>query len=183
MIENKSSESFSPGYCEYLVPGFVSRKVLVLRVASIVAGIILLAVLFKLLSFIPQVFAVWFVLIAALVTAVFRHTKCEFEYTVTMGEMTVEAIYGRRYRRKIVTVRVADADSVFPVENFKDIKIQTLRPDRVIFAAPRKSEYLYCLYTKADSGKNAKTAIVFASCKKLNDSIRFYNRACITERK
>ena len=183
MIENKSAESFSPGYCEYLVPGYVSRKIIFLRIGSIVTGIVLLAVLFQLLSFIPQVFAVWFVLIAAFVTAVFRLSKCEFEYTVAMGEMTVEAIYGRRWRKKLITFRVADADRVFPVDGFRDTKIQSLRPDRVIFAAPQKSEFLYCLYTKEDTGKNSKTAIVFASCKKLNDSIKFYNRACLTERK
>jgi len=183
MIDNKSSDSFTPGYCEYLVPGYASKKIIALRASSIAAGIILLVVLFQLLSFIPQVFAVWFVLIAAFVTAVFRLTKCEFEYTITMGEMTVEAIYGRRYRRKLITVRVADADSVFPVDHFKDAKIQALNPDRVIFAAPKKSEFLYCLYINSNSGKNAKTAVVFSSCKKLNDSIKFYNRACLTERK
>lgn len=183
MIENKSSDSFSPGYCEYLVPGYVSRNILLIRISAVAFAIVLLVLLFQLLSFIPQVFAVWFVLIAALVTAVFRMTVCEFEYTVAMGEMTVEAIYGRRYRRKVISVRIADADRVFPVDGFKDKTIEALRPDRVIYASPKKSEYLYCLYTKAESGKNAKTAIVFASCKKLNDSIRFYNRACLTERK
>lgn len=183
MIMNNKTESFSPGYCEYLVPGFVSKKILMLRIASIVFGILLLVVLFELLSFIPQVFAVWTVLIIAFVVAVFRMTKCEFEYTIAMGELTVEAIYGKRWRKTLITVRVADADRIFPVDSFKDKKLDLLKADRIIYASPKKSEFMYCLYTKAESGKNSKTAIVFSSCSKFNDSIKFYNRTCFTERK
>ena len=177
------SESFSPGYCDYLVDGFASKKIIIFRVLAIVLGIVLLVLLFELLSFIPQVFAVWFVVIVALEVIFIRSTRREFEYTVAMGEMTVEAIYGKRWRKKLLTFRIGDADSVFPVESFKDAAIENLRPDRVILAAPKKNEFLYCVYIKANTGKNAKTALVFSSCKKLNDAIKFYNRASFTEKK
>jgi hypothetical protein len=176
------SESFSPGYCDYLVEGFAGKKTVLLRILALVLGIGLLVLLFELLSFIPQVFAVWFVVIVALEVIFFRATKCEFEYTVAMGEMTVEAIYGKRWRKKIFVVRVADADRIFPVENHKDSRILCLNPTKIIFASPKKSEYLYCLYTKNDGGKNSATALVFSSCKKLNDSLKFYNRSCFTEK-
>lgn len=178
-----SSDSFSPGYCDYLVDGFASKKIVILRICAIVFGILLLVLLFRLLSFIPQVFVIWFVIIVALEIIFFRMTRREFEYTVAMGEMTVEAIYGKRWRKKLVTVRIADADRVFPVDKFGDKSIEQLRPDKIIYAAPKKNNYLYCLYTKDTGGKNSKTAIVFSSCKKLNDSIKFYNRAALTERK
>ena len=183
MNKANSSEGFSPGFCEYLVPGFAGKKIIMLRLASILVGILLLVLLFQLLSFIPQVFAVWFVLICAFEVMVFRFSKREFEYSVAMGEMSVDVIYGKKWRKKLITVRVADADRIFPVDSFKDFQIERLGADRVIFAAPRKSEYMYCLYTKADGGKNSKTAIVFSSCPKLNGAIKFYNRSALTERK
>lgn len=183
MDRNNSSEGFSPGFCEYLVPGYAGKTAVAIRTAAIVAGLVLCFLLFQLLSFIPQVFAVWLVVIVALEVMVFRYTKREFEYTVAMGELTVEAIYGRRWRKKIFSVRVADADRIFPVENAKDVQILHLNASRVIIASPKKSEYLYCLYSKGKDDKDSGTALVFSSCKKLNDALKFYNRSALTERK
>ena len=177
------SESFSPGYCDYLVDGFASKKIIIFRVLAIVLGIVLLVLLFELLSFIPQVFAVWFVVIVALEVIFIRSTRREFEYTVAMGEMTVEAIYGKRWRKKLLIFRIADADRIFPVESIKDASIENLRADRVILAAPKKNEFLYCVYLGDNAGRKIKTALVFSSCKKLNDAIKFYNRASFTEKK
>lgn len=180
---NRNSESFSPGYCEYLVPGFASGKIKILRIVALVVGLLLLVLLFGLLSKIPQVFAVWLVLICALEVIFFRCTVREFEYTVAMGEMTVEIIYGKKWRKKIASVRVADAERVFPIDNFNDPQIANLKADKVIYASPKKSDYMYCLYMKDSSEKNARVAIVFSSCKKLNDSIKFYNRVALSETK
>ncbi len=181
MNKNMATDSFSPGFCEYLVPGFAGKKIVLIRIASIVAGLVLLGLLFQLLSFIPQVFAVWFVLICALEVMVFRFTVREFEYTVAMGEMTVEIIYGKRWRKKIATLRIADIDRVFHIDSFKDEQLNRLGADKVIFASPKKSSYMYCLFMK-DGGKGGRTALVFSSCKKLNDAIKFYNRSAITEK-
>ena len=183
MNRNSNSDSFSPGYCEYLVPGFASGKIKLLRTVALVVGLALVVLLFGLLSKIPQVFAVWFVLICALEVILFRCTVREFEYTVAMGEMTVEIIYGKKWRKKIANVRIADAERVFPVDSFNDVQIANLKADKVIYASPKKSDYMYCLYMKDSSEKNARLAIVFSSCKKLNDSIKFYNRTALTERK
>lgn len=175
-------DNFSPGYCEYLVDGFADKKIVAIRVLALVAGAVLCFLLFQLLSFIPQVFAVWLVVIIALEVILIRSTKREFEYTVAMGEMTIEAIYGKRWRRKMFSVRVADIEKVFPVDSVRDAKIMQLNPTRIVVASPKKSEYLYCIYTKKDGGKNSATAVVFSSCKKLNDAIKFYNRHAICER-
>ena len=183
MNRNSNSDSFSPGYCEYLVPGFASTKIKILRIVALVVGLALLVLLFGLLSKIPQVFAVWLVLICALEMIFFRCTVREFEYTVAMGELTVEAIYGKKWRKKLAVIRISDADRVFPVDSFKDAQIENLKADKVIYASPKKSDYMYCLYTKDSGEKNSKTALVFSSCKKLNDSIKFYNRTALTERK
>lgn len=176
MNRNVSTESFSPGYCEYLVDGNADKRIIIIRISAIVLGVVLLSLLFSMLSFIPQVFAVWLVLICALELAVFRLTRREFEYTIAMGEMTVEEIFGKRWRRKLITFRVADADRVFPVKGFKDEQIASLGANKVIYASPKKSEFMYCLCMKDDGGKNSKTAVVFSGCKKMLDAIKFYNR-------
>ena len=183
MIILERTDNFSPGYCEYLVPGFAGRNMIVIRIVGIVLGLVLTAAIFSLLSMMPQVVFIWLVVVVFFEIMLFRFTNREFEYAVAMGEISVDIIYGKRIRRRMITLRIADADRVFPVEGFKDASIENLRCNRVIYAAPKKNEYLYCVYMKENTGKNAKTALVFSSCKKLNDAIKFYNRACLTERK
>ena len=183
MNRNSQSESFSPGYCEYLVPGFAGRKIVLFRILALIVGAVLLSVLFVLLSFIPQAFAVFLVLIVAFEVIFFRMTSREFEYTVAMGEMTVEAIYGKKIRKKLLTVRLSEADRIFPVDGFDDPKIRNLEAVKTVFASPKKSEYMYCLCIGEKDNSGKKTALVFSSCKKLNDSIKFYNRSALDERK
>lgn len=182
MNGHTSTDSYSPGFFEYLVPGNPDGKINAIRIISMVLGLLLLFVLFQLLSFIPQVFAVWLVLIAAAEVMVFRFTKREFEYTVAMGEMNVDVIYGRKWRRKLISLRVSDADKIFPVNSFKDEQIERLDPKRIIIASPKKSDFMYCLFTKDLGGNNSKTVVVFSSCKKLNDALKFYNRSALIER-
>ena len=182
VINMDRNEGFSPGYCEYLVDGFAGTKIKALRFFAVLLGVVLSFLVFLLLMKIPQVFFLWLVVIVGFEMILFRLTKCEFEYTVAMGEMTVEAIYGRRFRKKIFVVRIADADRVFPVTSFKDEAIARLGAEKVIYASPKKSEFMYCLFTKDKGGKNSKTALVFSSCKKLSDAVKFYNRACFIEK-
>lgn len=180
---NSSSEGFSPGFCEYLVPGYAGKNMNIIRVIGIVIGLALTAVVFSLLSIIPQIVFIWLVVVVFFEILLFHFTSREFEYTVAMGELSVDAIYGRQWRRRMITLRIKDADRIFPVESFKDSQILRLNADRVIYASPKNSEFMYCFFTKEIGGKNSKTALVFTSCKKLNDAIKFYNRACFTERK
>ena len=134
------------------------------------------------MSKMPQVFAVWFVLIIALEVIFLRCTVREFEYTVAMGEFQVDAIYGKKWRKKIAVLRIADAARVFPVDGFNDEKIKNLKASKVVYVSPKKSDYMYCIYMKESAEKNSGTALVFSSCKKLNDSIKFYNRSALEER-
>ena len=80
-------------------------------------------------------------------------------------------------------VRFSDVDSIFPVDSIKDSKIVNLGARKTVYACPKKSEFLYCIYIKKTGDKNSETAIVVDSCKKLVDCFRFYKRAALTERK
>ena len=176
------SESFSPGYCEYLVDGFAGKNMIVLRIVGIVLGLVLTAAICSLLSIMPQVVFIWLVVVVFFEVMLFRFTKREFEYTAAMGELNVDVIYGKRFRRRLVSLRIADADRIFPVSGFDDGQISHLGAQKILYASPKKSEYMYCFYTKDKGGKNSSTALVFSSCKKLNDAIKFYNRACFSEK-
>ena len=180
---NNNSEGFSPGFCEYLVPGFPGKNMNIIRIVGIIIGLVLTAAVFSLLSIMPQVVFIWLVVVVFFEIVLFRFTVREFEYTVAMGEMSVDVIYAKQWRRRMITLRIKDADSIFPVNSFKDEQIENLRADRIIYASPKKSEYMYCFFTKEIGGKNSKTALIFSSCKKMNDAIKFYNRSCFTERK
>lgn len=176
------NDNFSPGFCEYIVPGFAGKNMNIIRAIGLAVGIALTAAVCSLLSVIPQVVFIWLVVVVFFEILLFRFTKREFEYTVAMGELSVDVIYGRYWRRKILTFRIKDADRIFPVEGFKDVQIEKLNADRIVYASPKKSEYMYCFFTKEFGGKNSKSALIFSSCKKLNDAIKFYNRVCFTEK-
>lgn len=178
-----SDDFYSPGYCEYLVDGYASGKIIALRTVSVILGVILCAFLFAMLSFVPQIFFIWLVLLVFVEIVVFRLTKREFEYTVSSGEMTVEIIYGRRWRKKLLSVRVSDAERIFPVDLLSDLQKSVLKADKLVLACRQDSKYMYCLYIKDKSIKNANTAIVFSSCKRLIDTLKFYNRSSVVERK
>lgn len=177
------TENFSPGYCEYIVDGFAGKNMIILRLAGVILGLVLTGAICSLLSIMPQVVFIWIVVVVFFEVMLFRLTKREFEYTAAMGELNVDVIYGKRFRRRLVTLRIADADRIFPVKGFDDEQIDRLGAQKILYASPKKSEFMYCLYTKDKGGKNSSTALLFSSCNKLNEAIKFYNRACFTERK
>ena len=169
MQKNNNNETNMPGYCEYLVDGFASKKIIMLRVISVVVALLLCVVLFKLLSVIPGVIFIWGIIVLFFLVMMFRLTSREFEYTVSHGEFTVDIIYGKKRRKNLITVKISDISKVFPVTGVKDAKISELNASRVMYTCSPKARELYCMYAN-------DTAIVFSSCTKLNDSIKYFNR-------
>ena len=178
-----NADSFSPGFCEYLAPGFAGKNMILLRILAVVLGVAASVFLFLMLSFIPQVFFIWLIIIVALEIIVFRLTKREFEYTVAMGEFTAEIIYGRRWRRQAFKTAVRDIDRVFSVDSHKDKLVLGLNADRIINLSRPGDRYNCCMVVRSKDGRGRVTAVVFSSCNKLNDCIRYYNRSAVTERR
>lgn len=177
------TDNFSPGYCEYLVDGFAGKIMNIVRISGTALLLAVTAAVCSLLTVMPQVVFIWLVVVVFFEIMLIRFTKREFEYTVAMGEFSVDVIYGKRYRRRTVNLKLSDAERVFPINGFDDLQIKRTGADKIYFFSPKKSEHMYCLVTKDDADNRTKTAIVFSSCKRLNDAIKFYNRACLTERK
>ncbi|MBE6682261.1 MAG: ABC transporter ATP-binding protein [Ruminococcaceae bacterium] len=169
-----------PGYCEYLTDGFVGRKLWILRIAVVVLCIAATLGFSSFLVFVPQIAFIWLLLVAVIVVMTFRYTTREFEYCISTGEMSIDTVYGKKIRKNTVSFKFSSVDSIFPVESIKDEKIMGLGAGKVIYACPKKSDFLYCIYVKYDG---SDLAVVVDSCTKLVDCFKFYKRAAFTERK
>ena len=174
MQKNSNNETNMPGYCEYLVDGYASKKIVLIRVISVIVALALCGVLFKLLSMIPGVIFIWGIVVLFFLIMTFRLTAREFEYTVSHGEFAVDIIYGKKSRKKLISVKISELSKIFPVTSFKDSKISDLNAEKVVYTCSPKAKEMYCMYTNS-------TAIVFSSCTKLNDSIKYFNKALFTQ--
>ena len=184
MKKSTSSESFSPGYCEYLVSAKSSKNIVLIRLGAIVAGIALIVAFLGLLSKIPQVLFLWTVVVVGLVLITFSKTKREFEYTIAQGTFTAEVIYGKSIRKKLVEVKISDASKVVAVESaeYTDFFKGTIAENsKKIYACDSKPKNMHLMYIPG--GNSGDVALYFDSCKKLNDCIKYYNRSAFIERK
>ena len=174
MQKRNNNETNSPGYCEYLVDGFASKKIILLRVFSIIAALALAVVLFELLKKIPQVIFIWFIILLFFVIMAFRLSSREFEYTVSHGELVVDIIYGKKRRKELVKVKISEISRIIPVTSFNDSKIADLKAKSVLYTCSPKAREMYCIHIK-------DTAIVISSCTKLNDCLKYFNRAVFSQ--
>ena len=179
-----SSESFSPGYCEYLVSAKASKNIILARIIAVIVGIGLIFALMGLMSKIPQVLFLWTVVVIALEVIFFTKTKREFEFTVAQGTFTAEVIYGKSIRKKVAEVKISEASKIVAVDTpeYLDFFKGTVADNsKKIYACDKKPKEMYLMYIS--EGEKAGTALFFDSCKKLNDSIKYYNRSALVERK
>ena len=184
MKTSNASENFSPGYCEYLVSAKAGKKIILSRISAIIVGIVLVAAIFLLASKIPQIAFLWLVVVVALEVIFFSKTKREFEYTVAQGVFTAEVIYGKSIRKKVVDVKISEASIVVAVsskEYLDFFKGDLAEKAKKIYACDNTPDDMHLMYIQGEG--NEGTALFFDSCKKLNDSIKYYNRAAVVERK
>ena len=179
-----ASESFSPGYCEYIVSAKASKNIIIARIIAVFAGLALIGAFLGLLSKIPQVLFLWTVVVIALEIIFFTKSKREFEYTVAQGTFTVEVIYGKSVRKKVAEVKISEASKVVAVSSDEYVdffKADIASKSKKIYACDKNPKDMHLMYIPDSNGNG--TALFFDSCKKLNDSIRFYNRSAVVERK
>ena len=181
---NNNSESFSPGYCEYLVSAKASKKIVIARIAAIFAGIALIVALLGLMSKIPQVLFLWIVVVIAMEVIFFNKTKREFEYTIAQGTFTAEVIYGKSIRKKVAEFKISSASKVVAVssnEYLEFFKDDVEAKSKKIYACDKKPKDMRLMYIPGEV--NGATALFFDSCKKLDDCIKYYNRSAVVDKK
>lgn len=174
-----SHDGSTPGYCEYLVKAKAGTKVLGIRLAALLVGLLLIFSFMKLLMKIPQVLFLWLVIVIALEIIVFSKTRREFEYTIASGVMTVDVIYGKSIRKKLFEARISLVTAVTYVGDGASAVLGA----REIHACNKNDANRYCmLVPKSDEGE--AVVLYFSGCEKLLNCIKYYNRTCISnERK
>lgn len=99
-------------FIEYMVKKKKTGKDIAKIFAAIAGAVVLSAVIGFLVTITPSViFAVWFALLAAMwygVYVIISRQNIEYEYTFTNGELDIDAVYSKRRRVHVLTVRVRD---------------------------------------------------------------------------
>jgi len=169
-----------PGYSEYLVPVKANARFVVFRVIIIAVCAFLLFGLLMLTSRIPQIFAVWLVVIVFFGWVAIGFTKREFEYVIAEGSLRLDVIYGAKRRRKVCAVRLSDASKIAPC-TLPDGSLEKLaEKKRRVYACNKNDNNMYYILYKTGDKNN----LLFLSApKRTVDSFRFYNRSALTERK
>ncbi len=171
---------FLPNYVEHLVPLQETRLILPKKLAII--GFILVLVfgvaVASTVSFLQFFGGLIFILllgIAILAWYLWRFVSIEYEYTILGGEITFEAIYGRRQRKKYYFAPLKNIEKLAPVNGKTVTKESFQGVTRQLFCASKmtNSRTWYAII-KEENGE--KTLLFFEVTEKAEKTLRFYNQ-------
>ncbi len=170
---------FLPNYVEHLVPLQEKKLVLPKKLAIIGLALALLVgvVVASTVSFLQFLGGLIFILllgILILVWYLWRFVSVEYEYTILGGDITFEAIYGRRQRKKYYATPLKNIEKLAPVngqavskENFQGVTRQ------VFCASKMTNPKTWYAIVKEENGE--KTLLFFEVTEKAEKALRFYN--------
>lgn len=175
-MESRESAQYSSNYVEYLVPMKTNGSLLIKKLA-IIALLVVLSVVGAvfILNFVPMLMVIYLGLVGILGWFLWRFVSIEFEYSIAMGEMDVDIIYGQRSRKRIVSgVKLKDMSIVAPYCPDYQNEINASDINKRIFAASdiNSPDTYFCIYNDA---KNGKTLLIFEATKKTLSIMKFYN--------
>lgn len=121
-----------------------------------------------------------------LVFFTWRYVSVEYEYSITSGELTFSKVFGRRSRRKILTIALRDAVLIAPLEDAEcAAKATKYMPEREFSAISslRAPDIYFILfeYKYREHGKErARRAIFyFEATARALQVCRFYNPSTV----
>lgn len=171
---------FLPNYVEHLVPLQEKRLILPKRLGLIGLGIGLVLGLGAAMFAVPalQYFggAIFLLLLGILILMwyLWRFVSIEYEYTILSGEITFEAVYGRRQRKKFYSASLKNLEKIAPVggkavkkENFPGVTRE------VFCAAKMDNPKTWYAIVKEENGE--KTLLFLEVTEKAEKALRFYN--------
>ena len=170
---------FLPNYVEHLVPLQEKRLLLPKKLAIIGLALALLVgvVIASTVSFLQFLGGLIFILLLAIVILVWylwRFVSVEYEYTILGGDITFEAIYGRRQRKKYYFTPLKNIEKLAPVNGQTVTKEQFHGVTREVFcAAKMKNPKTWYAIVKEENG--GKTLLFFEVTEKAEKALRFYN--------
>ena len=167
---------YSNNYVEYLVP-MKNTPSLILKKLGIIFLSLALAVIgaiFILSSPFVPVMILYLVLVGILTWYLWRFVNIEFEYSITMGEIEMDIIYGQRKRKKLTSAKIREMSIIAPYDAKYESTLSSPDISKTIFAASdiKSPDTYFCIY---NDEKNGKTLLFFSATKKTLDIMKFYN--------
>ena len=166
---------YSRNYMEHIVERRPTAKTVMIK-ALILSAVIILN-LFLILFITAKVPALmifpWF-LSGLFIWWVFRFFNVEYEYVTAGGEMDFDIIYGKRQRKRMLTVKISDMEIIAPLDG----KLTELRADPAIqkvFSAlisPDAPDASYAIFHHPNHGK---CLLLFDAPNKAKSILRYYN--------
>ncbi len=112
-----------------------------------------------------------------------RFFKIEYEYRVATGELTIAEIYNKKSRKDIVTVTLANAETIAPYrDQYKD-ECDKGSYDRVIDSvSSMNSPDIYFVIVPDEEDKSKKTLVYFEATSKMLRLLSLYNRKTVVDK-
>ncbi len=175
-MESRESSQYSNNYVEYLVPMKNNSSLLLKK-----AGILLLAVVLSAIGavlilnspFLP-IMVIYLVLVGILTWYLWQFVSIEFEYSIVMGEMDMDIIYGQRRRKRIANAKIRDMTLIAPYSAEYEHQINSPEIQKRIFAACdiNSPDTYFCIY---NDEKGTKNLLIFEATQKTLAIMKFYN--------
>ena len=121
------------------------------------------------------IIVILFFLIGAGVWYLWRFVSIEYEYVIAQGEFEMEAIYGKRQRKKVMVAKIREMEIIAPAEKRYLDQAKRNEPAKTINASisiDDPSTY-FCIYNDKSTGK--KTMLYFSATKKAVAILKYYN--------
>lgn len=177
----KSNAGYSNNYMEYLVPKKNTPATTMAKIGIIAA----LAVVFFITSaiiakYVPYIIAVYLTLYVVLGWYLLRFFSVEYEYVIAAGEMEMDAIYGRRQRKKLASFKLKDVEFCAPYEEAYMNRTNNPEITKVINAcSSMNAKEVYFIIFKNEKGE--KELMYFDALKKTVSILKFYTGSATIE--
>ena len=173
---NKDSAQYGSNYVEYIV-SMKNNSSLLLKKLGIIALLLILSVVgavFILNSPFLPIMVIYLVLVGILGWFLWQFVSIEFEYSIAMGEMDMDIIYGQRRRRRIACAKIKDMSIIAPYGSEYDSQINAPDITNRVFAASHidSPDTYFCIY---NDEKKGKTLLIFEATQKTLGIMKFYN--------
>jgi hypothetical protein len=178
---SRADSGFLPNYVEYITP-LKEKKYIMPRRFTILGIIIALyaiaCLLPAMINILTPFLPVLLILVSFVSWYIWRFASIEHEYVINHGEITIDAIYGRRQRKKIYTAALKNMEIVAPA-NGAAPKAEGIT--REVFAASKLSNS-NTWYAIINEEKGGKTLLYFEMIEKAEKALRFYHSAAFQGR-
>ena len=166
---------YSRNYMEHIVERRTTAKTVILK-ALILAAVIIanLALIVFITAKVPALMILPWFLSGLFVWWVYRFFNVEYEYVTAGGEMDFDIIYGKKQRKRMLTVKITDMEIIAPVDG----NYTQLRSDPTVqkcFDATISPDAPNTCYATFHHNGYGKCILFFDVPQKTKTILRYYN--------